>query len=92
METFPPEFETDNRMERKQDMEKLKIGFICAPLLAATLWGADFDRGGVTFPMEQISAARFQQVAQKQGNLLKNHDFTEAPVAWQKMQTGWVDG
>ncbi|MGN0870825.1 MAG: hypothetical protein ACI4UV_06490, partial [Victivallales bacterium] len=62
-------------------MEKLKIGFICAPLLAATLWGADFDRGGVTFPMEQISAARFQQVAQKQGNLLKNPDFTEAPVA-----------
>ena len=92
METSPPEFETDNRMERKQNMEKLKIGFICAPLLAATLWGADFDRGGVTFPMEQISRERFQAVSQEQGNLLKNPDLKEAPVAWHKMDTGWVAG
>ena len=92
METFPPEFETDNRMERKQNMEKLKIGFICAPLLAATLWGADFDRGGVTFPMEQISRERFQAVSQEQGNLLKNPDLKEVPVAWHKMDTGWVAG
>ncbi len=92
METFPPEFETDNRIERKQNMEKLKIGFICAPLLAATLWGADFDRGGVTFPMEQISRERFQAVSQEQGNLLKNPDLKEAPVAWHKMDTGWVAG
>ena len=92
MEIFPPEFETDNGMERKQNMEKLKIGFICAPLLAATLWGADFDRGGVTFPMEQISRERFQAVSQEQGNLLKNPDLKEVPVAWHKMDTGWVAG
>ncbi len=70
-------------------MKTVKTGFICASLLAATLWGADFDRGGVTFPMEQISAERFQPALREDANLLKNPDFTEAPVAWGKMDTGW---
>ncbi len=73
-------------------MKTVRTGVICASLLAAGVCFADFDRGGVAFPMEQISRERFQAVSQEQGNLLKNPDLKGAPVAWHKMDTGWVVG
>jgi hypothetical protein len=41
-------------------MKKLFAGIFCASLFPGLLSAAvEFDRGGVTFPMEKISAERF---------------------------------
>ncbi len=70
-------------------MQKFLTGVLLAVM---QLGGAEFERGGVTFPMERISAERFQSVTDKETNLLKNPDFTQEPVPWGKMDTGWSAG
>ena len=52
-----------------------------------------FHRGGVTFPMEKISAERFAVKDVPAGkNLLKNGDFTGAFVSSRDKLKGWSKG
>ncbi len=56
--------------------------------LISGLRAEEFDRGGVTFPMEKISAERFGKVTGKEVNLLKNADLS-APLV-KRSSEGWA--
>ena len=52
-----------------------------------------FHRGGVTFPMEKISAGRFNPKTASAGkNLILNGDFTGDFVTSKNKTKGWVRG
>ncbi|MGN0871647.1 MAG: hypothetical protein ACI4UV_10710, partial [Victivallales bacterium] len=65
-------------------------------LFAISLFGvcflcsAEFDKGGVTFPMEKISAERFGNQKETLVNLLKNSDLS-APLV-RSAADGWSIG
>lgn len=61
---------------------------ICCGLWAVTLFASpEFDRGGVTFPMEKISAERFKPAQPSAANLLVNSDLSQ-PLLGTYGQTG----
>lgn len=61
---------------------------ICCGLWAVTLFASpEFDRGGVTFPMEKISAERFKPAQPSAANLLVNADLSQ-PLLGTYGQTG----
>ena len=73
-------------------MKYLSI-FLGAALLSGTGLSAGtkkMDRGGVTFPMEKISAERFAVKAPAGKNLLKNGGFTQDFV--KSPLKGWAKG
>lgn len=58
--------------------EIFSLGSIIA---IASLFAEEFDRGGITFPMEKLSAEHFPKSSKAQGeNLLKNGDLA-GPLA-----------
>lgn len=64
-------------------------------LAGGTLFAGDtrFHRGGVTFPMEKISAERFAVKSVPAGkNLIKNSDFTRDFVPSKNKLNGWCKG
>ena len=70
-------------------MKRTTLSFLTVSF-AVFAGAADFDRGGVTFPMEQISAARFESSGEnKEQNLLKNSDLSAPLVDWRKSDSGW---
>ena len=68
--------------------------FAAAGALSALPAGdVTFHRGGVTFPMEKISAERFAPVkASAAENLFKNSDFSKPFVAGKDIDKGWNKG
>ncbi len=63
------------------------------PLWAAlfafsSLQAEEFDKGGVSFPMEKISAERFGKTSGKEVNLLKNANLSEPPA--RRSSEGWA--
>ena len=70
---------------------------LCCALTAAAaclLAAGDtaFHRGGVTFPMEKISAERFAPKAASGENLILDGKFTKDFVPSGKSTEGWVRG
>lgn len=65
---------------------------ICCGLWAVTLFASpEFDRGGVTFPMEKISEERFRPVQPGAGNLLVNSDLSQPLLGtYGKSGSGWT--
>ena len=61
--------------------------FIFAPFINPSAQAENFDEGGVTFPMEKISAERFAPSKKGEINLLKNADFS-APLV-RSAADGW---
>ncbi len=66
---------------------KKRIGILFGTAAVLSLWGAEFDRGGVSFPMEKISAERFGARPEAQKNLLKNSDL--AMPLTRRAADGW---
>lgn len=64
---------------------------ICCGLWAVTLFASpEFDRGGVTFPMEKISAERFKPAQPSAANLLVNADLSQPLLGtYGKTGRGW---
>ncbi len=76
-------------------MKHLLTAVLGAALFCTGLCGADkeFHRGGVTFPMEKISAERFAVKAVPAGkNLIKNGDFSQDFVPSRNKLNGWCKG
>ncbi|MBO5791528.1 MAG: hypothetical protein J6S54_03555, partial [Lentisphaeria bacterium] len=76
-------------------MKHLLTAVLGAALFCTGLCGADkvFHRGGVTFPMEKISAERFAVKAVPAGkNLIKNGDFSQDFVSARNKLNGWCKG
>lgn len=65
---------------------------ICCGLWAVTLFASpEFDRGGVTFPLEKISAERFKPAPPSAANLLVNADLSlPLPETPGKTGSGWA--
>lgn len=67
------------------------VAFCCCALLAAG--DRTFHRGGVTFPMEKISAERFAVKKTPAGkNLVKNGDFSQDFLTSRDNTQGWRRG
>lgn len=69
---------------------KRMTGVFCGFFTVFSLCSAEFDKGGVTFPMEKISAERFGTQEGTQENLLKNSDLS-APLV-RSAADGWNSG
>ena len=68
----------------------IAAGIFASALLAAHSHAANFDQGGVTFPMEKISAERFAPSKGTENNLLKNADLSTPLV--RSAADGWNQG
>lgn len=68
--------------------KKSSLSAGAAFILIFSLQSGEFDRGGITFPMEKISAERFSKTDGKEVNLLKNGDLSE-PLA-KRPSDGWT--
>ena len=74
-------------------MKKLLFLFLTAASFSAlTAAPPVFDRGGVTFPMEKISAVRFAPEASSGENLLKDGNFAQDFVPSGENTRGWSKG
>ena len=71
----------------------LIVALSAAGIFAATAGDLRFHRGGVSFPMEKISAERFNtQGAPRGENLIKNGDFSKGFVSHKVKTGGWRKG
>lgn len=71
----------------------LIVALSAAGIFAATAGDLRFHRGGVSFPMEKISAERFNTRGAPRGeNLIKNGDFSKGFVSHKVKTGGWRKG
>ena len=71
----------------------MTVALSAASVFAFAAGDLSFHRGGVSFPMEKISAERFNQKAvPAEKNLIKNGDFSQDFVTSKNKTAGWVRG